>query len=104
MVVEEIKRDIIHGHLEAGEKLITEKELSDCLAAGHPAIREALRITEEQGWIRLRFGKGDMSWVILEYSRNPYPNLQGERSLELLAYEISRLEKEGEGEGEGEGT
>ena len=97
MVVEEIKRDIIHGHLEAGEKLITEKELSECLGVGHPAIREALRIMDEQGWIRLRFGKGAYVMGNFRIFEKSLSYLQGERVLELLAYEISRLEKEGEG-------
>ncbi len=49
LVVEEIKRDIIHGHLEVGEKFLSEKELSKRLGVGRPTAREALRIMEGQG-------------------------------------------------------
>ena len=49
LVAEEIKRDILHEHLKAGERLPTENELTKRLGVGRPTVREALRILEGQG-------------------------------------------------------
>ena len=95
LVVEEIKRDIIHGHLEAGEKLLSEKELSERLGVGRPTVREALRIMEGQGWIRFKFGEGAYVMSNAKISQKTSAYFQKEEVLELLAYEISQLKQEG---------
>ena len=55
LVAEEIRRDILHENLTAGERLPTENELTKQLGVGRPTIREALRILQGQGWIKFKF-------------------------------------------------
>jgi len=95
LVAEEIKRDIIHESLKAGEKLPAEKELGKQLGVGRPTIREALRIMEGQGWIKFKFGEGAYVMDNAKISRKTSAYLQKEETLELLGYEISQLEQEG---------
>lgn len=95
LVAEEIKWDILHGSLKAGNRLPTEKELSKQLGVGRPTIREALRIMEGQGWIRLRFSKGAYVMNNPKISKKALVHLQKEEALGLLEYEILQLEQEG---------
>jgi ADP-ribosylglycohydrolase/DNA-binding transcriptional regulator YhcF (GntR family) len=96
LVAEEIRRDIIHGSLAPGTKLPTENKLSKQLGAGRPAIREALRILEGQGWIKFKFSEG--AYVMdntTRISQKTSSYLQKEEVLELLEHEIVQLEEEG---------
>ncbi len=53
LVAEEIKRDILHQSLKAGQRLPTENELTKQLGVGRPTVRETLRTLEGQGWLSL---------------------------------------------------
>ncbi|MFD1335218.1 FadR/GntR family transcriptional regulator [Oceanobacillus iheyensis] len=57
-VIKELQRYIEINHLNAGDKLPSERELSDKLNAGRSSIREALRALELIGLIETRHGEG----------------------------------------------
>jgi len=57
-VVEEIRDIIIEDHLLPGDKLPSERELSERLAASRSSIREALRALELLGLIETKRGEG----------------------------------------------
>jgi len=96
LVAEEIRRDIIHGSLGPGTRLPTENELSKQLGTGRPTIREALRMLEGQGWIKLKFSEG--AYVMdntTRISQKTSAYFRKEEVLELLEHEIIQLEQEG---------
>ncbi len=95
LVAEEIKRDILHENLKAGQKLPTENELTKRLGVGRPTIREALRILQGQGWIKFKFSGGAYIMDNAKISKKTSAYLQKEETLELLGYEIAQLEEEG---------
>ncbi|MFS0751193.1 FadR/GntR family transcriptional regulator [Oceanobacillus sp. 1P07AA] len=57
-VIKELQRYIEINQLNAGDKLPSERELSDKLNAGRSSIREALRALELIGLIETRHGEG----------------------------------------------
>ncbi|MBY7143854.1 FadR family transcriptional regulator [Virgibacillus sp. NKC19-3] len=57
-VLQEIRKFIDHNDLKPGDKLPSERELSDKLQAGRSSIREALRAMELLGLIETRHGEG----------------------------------------------
>ena len=57
-VVQQIEKQIVSGRLKPGEKLPSEKELSDQAGVGRRAIRDALKILETKGLIEVRMGSG----------------------------------------------
>lgn len=57
-VLEELRMYIRDNHLSPGDKLPSERELSDKLQAGRSSIREALRALELLGLIETRHGEG----------------------------------------------
>jgi ADP-ribosylglycohydrolase/DNA-binding transcriptional regulator YhcF (GntR family) len=95
LVAEEIRRDILHENLKAGERLPTENELTKQLGVGRPTIREALRILQGQGWIKFKFSGGAYIMDNAKISQKTSAYLQKEETLELLGYEITQLEEEG---------
>jgi len=95
LVAEEIKRDILHENLKAGQRLPTENELTKQLGVGRPTIREALRILEGAGWIKFKFSGGAYIMDNAKISQKTSAYLQKEETLELLGYEITQLEEEG---------
>ncbi len=57
--VEQLKKAILEGHYQPGEKLPTEKELCESLGVSRSTIREAMRVLETEGFIiRARRGTG----------------------------------------------
>src|SRR5262252_5545741 len=46
------------GRLAVGEKLPSERELSDLLGVSRPAVREALRLLEVMGYLQTEAGRG----------------------------------------------
>ncbi|HKL58732.1 MAG TPA: FadR/GntR family transcriptional regulator [Sphaerochaeta sp.] len=76
MVTEAIKKMIITENLQPGDKLYSEKQLSEKLEVSRSSIREALRMLEVLGLIKVYQGKGVfisepehedkpvMSWVV----------------------------------------
>ena len=58
LAVERLKRLIDGGTVSAGEKLPSERELVEQLGVSRSVVREALRVLESQGLIRIIQGKG----------------------------------------------
>ncbi|GAI90417.1 unnamed protein product, partial [marine sediment metagenome] len=94
-VAEEIRRDILHENLKAGERLPTENELTKQLGVGRLTIREALKILQGQGWIKFKFSGGAYIMDNTKISQKTSAYLQKEETLELLEEEISQLTQEG---------
>src|SRR5699024_12380240 len=63
-VLQEIRRFIDNNKLQPGDRLPSERELSDKLQAGRSSVREALRAVELLGLIETRHGEGT---VLSEY-------------------------------------
>jgi GntR family transcriptional regulator, transcriptional repressor for pyruvate dehydrogenase complex len=57
-ILKKIKAIIVEDRLQAGDKLPSERELSDRLNAGRSSVREALRALELLGLIETRRGEG----------------------------------------------
>lgn len=57
-VIKELQRHIEENNLNAGDKLPSERELSDKLNTGRSSVREALRALELIGLIETRHGEG----------------------------------------------
>jgi GntR family transcriptional repressor for pyruvate dehydrogenase complex len=55
-VAEQLKESIVLGHVRTGDRLPTEQELSEQFRVGRVAIREAMRILENNGFITIRSG------------------------------------------------
>lgn len=55
-VAEQIKQAILQGHFKAGEKLPPERQLADEFEVSRVAVREALRVLENSGFIVTRQG------------------------------------------------
>jgi DNA-binding FadR family transcriptional regulator len=55
-VAEQLKQSFLNGHFKAGEKLPSEKDLADEFQVSRIAIREALRILENSGFVITRQG------------------------------------------------
>lgn len=58
-VIETIQEMIINEELKIGDKLPPERELTEALNVGRPALREALKALEVLGLIESRHGKGN---------------------------------------------
>jgi len=59
MVIEQIQGMIMRGELKNGDKLPPERELTQTLNIGRPALREALKALEVIGVIESRHGQGN---------------------------------------------
>lgn len=57
-VIKSIKEYLFSGEVKPGDKLLTEKELSERLGVGRSTIREALRTLQALGYVEMRPGKG----------------------------------------------
>lgn len=57
-IVEQIKQLIIEGKLQPGDKLLSERELSDKLNVSRASIREAFSALEMMGIIKIKPGEG----------------------------------------------
>jgi DNA-binding FadR family transcriptional regulator len=55
-VAEQLKESIVLGHIRTGERLPTEQKLAEQLGVGRVAVREAMRILENTGFIAIRQG------------------------------------------------
>ena len=56
-IVEQIKKAILGGQLKPGDRLPSERELSQTFNVGRPAVREALRSLSAMGLIEVSMGK-----------------------------------------------
>ena len=57
-IVDQIRRLITDGTWKPGQRLPSERELTETLSVGRTSVREALRILEAMGFIEIRAGYG----------------------------------------------
>lgn len=57
-VIEEIKKGLLNGQLEPGEKLPPEDEMCTIFGIGRSALREAIKLLEGLGIVKIERGKG----------------------------------------------
>ena len=57
-MIESLRQDIVTGRLPHGERLPSEKELSDQFGVSQPTVREALRALETLGLVDVLHGSG----------------------------------------------
>ncbi len=57
-IIESMRQDIVTGRLAHGERLPSEKELSDRYGVSQPTVREAIRALETLGLIEVFHGNG----------------------------------------------
>ena len=62
-VTEQLKQSILLGHFKAGDRLPSERELSEEFQVSRVAIREALRALENSGFITTRQGSAGGAYV-----------------------------------------
>lgn len=55
-IYEQVKHKIIAGELKPGDRLPSERQLMDILERSRPTIREALRMLEREGFIKISAG------------------------------------------------
>jgi GntR family transcriptional repressor for pyruvate dehydrogenase complex len=58
LVAEQIRRQIVTGELQVGERLPPEEELTQVFGVARTTLREALRVLESQGLLEIRRGRG----------------------------------------------
>jgi GntR family transcriptional repressor for pyruvate dehydrogenase complex len=58
VVAERLRRQIVRGQLQIGERLPPEEELTATYGIARTTLREALRVLESQGLITIRRGRG----------------------------------------------
>jgi DNA-binding FadR family transcriptional regulator len=68
-IVDRIEEAIMHGHLSAGDKLPSERDLATSLRVSRTSVREALRVLEGLGLVTMRRGR-DNGAVILGEPEN----------------------------------
>ncbi|MFL0246046.1 FadR/GntR family transcriptional regulator [Candidatus Clostridium stratigraminis] len=97
-VVQQIKQMIIDGTLKKGDKLPTERELSEQLQVSRASIREAIKSLEVIGLLEAKQGAGNyikesfdqvlfepMSMIFMLESRNPNEIVELREAMELEA-------------------
>ncbi len=62
-VAEQIQRAVLSGQVKNGERLPSERSLSEQFQAGRLTVREALRTLETKGLIRIKKGNGGGAFV-----------------------------------------
>lgn len=63
-VTAQLQQAIVSGRLKPGDRLPTERELTEIFGVGRPTLREALRFLEAHGIIEIRRGKSGGSFVV----------------------------------------
>ena len=64
-VVEQIRQQILNGHLKVGDRLPGERQLSEMLDVSRASVREAMRVLESMSIIRARTGTGPESGTVI---------------------------------------
>lgn len=67
-VIEQIQKNIMDGTFKNGDKLPSERELSEKMAVSRTSIREALRVLETMGVVESRQGEGNFICSNIEKS------------------------------------
>ncbi|AVD35672.1 FadR/GntR family transcriptional regulator [Clostridioides difficile] len=65
-VIEQIQYKILNGELKKGDKLLSERELSEQMNVSRTSIREAIRVLETMGVIESRQGEGNFICTNIE--------------------------------------
>lgn len=78
-IAERVKDAIRHGHLPVGERLPSERQLTEQLNVSRVTLRDALRILETRGLIEIRVGAQGGAFVTA-----PNPGLVAEGVTDLL--------------------
>jgi GntR family transcriptional regulator, transcriptional repressor for pyruvate dehydrogenase complex len=63
-VTAQLQQAIVSGRLKPGDRLPTERELTEIFGVGRPTLREALRFLEAHGIIEIRPGKTGGAFVV----------------------------------------
>jgi GntR family transcriptional repressor for pyruvate dehydrogenase complex len=58
LIVEQIKAQILNGHLRTGDQLPNERELSEQFGVSRTAVREAITALGQRGLVEVRRGRG----------------------------------------------
>lgn len=69
-VAEQLQRAILSGRVKNGERLPSERDLSEQFQAGRLTVREALRTLETKGFIRIKKGSGGGAYVEVGNQQN----------------------------------
>ncbi|MFA9446459.1 FadR/GntR family transcriptional regulator [Egicoccus sp. AB-alg6-2] len=90
-IVQQIEAAIESGHLEVGDRLPTERDLTERFGVSRVTVRDALRILEATGLVEVRMGARGGAFVTA-----PQPDRLGQnlgRMLQLSAVEPWELEE-----------
>ncbi|MGX4599149.1 FadR/GntR family transcriptional regulator [Faecalimicrobium sp. JNUCC 81] len=68
LVIEQIQDKILRGELKKGDKLPSERELSESMSVSRTSIREAIRVLETMGVIESKQGEGNFICNSIEKS------------------------------------
>lgn len=66
LVIEQIQDNILNGKIKKGDKLPSERELSEQMGVSRTSIREAIRVLETMGLIESRQGEGNFICTNIE--------------------------------------
>lgn len=62
-IADRIREMIVTQQVEPGQRLPSERELADLLRVSRPSVRDALRVLEADGLLRIRVGSGGGAFV-----------------------------------------
>jgi GntR family transcriptional repressor for pyruvate dehydrogenase complex len=85
-VVAQLREAILAGHVEQGQRLPGERELSQIFGVSRPTVREALRSLEASGVIEIRLGKSGGAFAI-----TPASTVVGDAVATLINHEGASL-------------
>ncbi len=94
-VVAQIRTAILTGEVAEGERLPSERDLSERLEVGRPTLREALRTLEALGIVEIRPGKGGGAFAVrpgeatLGSALATLVSLRGASARELAEFRLS---------------
>ncbi len=84
LVFEQLRESIYRGELKAGEKLPSDKDLSDLMKVGKSSVRKALILLSERGYTERREGQGYfVKTVEPQDSHNPFSYIMTPRKSSL---------------------
>lgn len=72
-VVDAIKESILNGDFPVGKKLPSEQKLCEILSVSRSSVREAMRVLQAEGYLRLESGKGA---IVLDNTSRDYNTVQ----------------------------
>lgn len=68
-VANQIRAEILQGHLKLSDRLPTERELAEQVGVSRVVVREAIRTLELSGFLKVRSGAGGGVFVAQDYDR-----------------------------------